>query len=98
MSIESITAIDPNSVGAMGVDQVSSSGASFESWISDQLTTLNTSAQRVDEIVVSSTTDSLDNLHQMVYEIEKIAKSFELAVLVRDKALEAYQEVLRMQV
>jgi len=98
MSIESITAVDPISVGSIGADRMSFSGTSFESWIGEQLTTLNSSAQRVDEIVVSSTTDSLDNLHQMVYEMEKIAKSFELAVLVRDKALEAYQEVLRMQV
>lgn len=98
MNIESISAVSSMSMVSLVDTGFVSNGHNFESWIADGLSELNESAQRADEIVASAAEAPLDNLHQMVYELEKISKSFELAVLVRDKALEAYQEVLRMQV
>jgi flagellar hook-basal body complex protein FliE len=39
-----------------------------------------------------------DNLHQVMITLERTRLAFELALQVRNKALEAYQELMRMQV
>ena len=38
------------------------------------------------------------NLHEVMIEVEKASISFQFMAQVRNKALEAYQEVMRMQV
>lgn len=38
------------------------------------------------------------NLHEVMIEVEKASISFQFMSQVRNKALEAYQEVMRMQV
>jgi flagellar hook-basal body complex protein FliE len=39
-----------------------------------------------------------DNLHQVMISLERAKLSFQLMVQVRNKFLEAYQDVLRMQI
>ena len=39
-----------------------------------------------------------DNLHQVMMALDKAKVSFQLMVQVRNKLLEAYQDVLRMQI
>ena len=40
----------------------------------------------------------IDNLHQVMLSLEDAKLSFQLMVQVRNKLLEAYQDILRMQV
>ncbi len=40
----------------------------------------------------------VENLHQVMMSLEKAKLSFELVVQVRNRLLEAYQDVMRMQV
>jgi flagellar hook-basal body complex protein FliE len=42
--------------------------------------------------------DPLDNLHHSVIGLERVRLSFELMLAVRNKVLDAYQELMRMQV
>ena len=39
-----------------------------------------------------------ENLHQVMIQLEQARMSFELALQVRNKVLDAYQEIMRMQV
>ena len=39
-----------------------------------------------------------DNLHQVMISLEQAKLSFQMMVQVRNKLLEAYQDVLRMQI
>ena len=40
----------------------------------------------------------MDNLHQVMMSLEKAKTSFELVLQVRNRLLEGYQEILRMQI
>jgi hypothetical protein len=43
-------------------------------------------------------TGEVDNLHQVMLKLDEAKLSFQLMVQVRNKLLEAYQDILRMQV
>jgi len=52
------------------------------------------SQQAVQQLALGNT----DNLHRVMMNLEQTRLSFELALAVRNKALEAYQDLMRMQV
>jgi flagellar hook-basal body complex protein FliE len=43
-------------------------------------------------------TGNVENLHQVMVRLEESRMSFQLVMQVRNRALEAYQELMRMQV
>lgn len=70
----------------------------FSSWLVEQTENLNQLAIASENAVAEVAEGNVENLHQIILGMEKAKKSFELAVQVRNKLLEGYQEVLRMQV
>lgn len=49
------------------------------------------------EAVVNIALGDVDNLHQIIVGMERTRLSFEILMSVRNRALEAYQELMRMQ-
>lgn len=72
--------------------------ADFGVWLDSQLRDLNGLIQSNELQVRKLAGGEIDNLHQVMLDLEKARVSFQLAVQVRNKALEAYQEMMRMQI
>lgn len=71
---------------------------SFGDLVNSSLENLNNSQKQADRAVKEFLTGKKENLHQVTIAMEEARLSMQLAVQVRNKLLEAYQEMMRMQV
>jgi flagellar hook-basal body complex protein FliE len=70
----------------------------FSSWLQKEIDVANTQLNDADKAIRSYAIGETDNLHQVMMSIAKAKTSFELVVQVRNRLLEGYQEIMRMQV
>lgn len=70
----------------------------FSAWLTQQISMTNTQIIQADDGVRRLALGETDNLHQVMIQLEKAKLSFELIMQVRNKLLEAYQDVMRMQI
>jgi len=98
MAIEAITSIS----ALAETNALQSSGKApemdFSQWLNSQVTELNLQSQQASQGVEQVLSGDIENLHHVIMQIEKTQLSFEMAVQVRDRLLEGYQEIMRMQV
>ena len=73
-------------------------GASFGEVLKDSLAQVNSLQHEADRAIQSLATGGSGTLHDTMLAIQKAELSFKLMMQVRNKIVEAYQEVLRMQV
>ena len=73
-------------------------GADFGPWLARSLGQVNQDLVRADQAVRGLAAGETENLHQVMIALEEARLSLQLAAQVRNRLLEAYQEVLRMQV
>lgn len=81
-------------------DGIATGGSSnnFGDYLVEQAKSLNTQAIETDVLTARVISGETENLHQIISAIEKTKTAFDLAVQVRNKLLEGYQEIMRMQV
>jgi flagellar hook-basal body complex protein FliE len=82
----------PGAAGAEGKSQ------SFGEVLKDSLKQVNSLQQEADASIQSLATGGEASLHDTMLAIQKAELSFKLMMQVRNKIVEAYQEVIRMQV
>ncbi len=70
----------------------------FAQWLERSLAETNTKLIAADQQVQRLALGETDNLHHVMISLEEAKLSFQLMVQVRNKLLEAYQDILRMQV
>ncbi|NRR31465.1 flagellar hook-basal body complex protein FliE [Oxalobacteraceae bacterium] len=70
----------------------------FASWFAGEVNSVNTSLSKADLEVQKVATGEASNLHDVMIHLEEARLSFQLLAQVRNRLLEAYQEVMRMQV
>lgn len=63
-----------------------------------QIDGLNTQLITADQSVQKLASGETENLHQVVMSLQQTRLAFDLMLQVRNKVLDAYQEVMRMQV
>ena len=73
-------------------------GASFGDVLKDSLSQVNALQQEADGAIRSLATGGTATLHDTMLALQQAELSFKLRLQVRTKIVEAYQEVLRMQV
>lgn len=101
-----IAAIDPALLaspalsGASVSGTVSGTGAagSFSAWLEQQVQTTNTDIVSADNSVRQLAVGEPVNLHQVMVQLERARLQLELVVQVRNKLLDAYQDLLKMQI
>lgn len=71
---------------------------SFESWMVNSLGELNSKLTNSDTAAMRLATGDTSNLHQIMINMEEAKLAFQLAIQVRNRILDAYQEVARMQI
>lgn len=96
-------AIEPISMVAMpqisAAQSVSSTtGSDFTSWLDGQMSNVNQALVDADQSVRELSVGNTDNLHQVMLSLEQAKLSFEMMVQVRNRMVEAYQEILRMRI
>lgn len=89
--MSSVQPKDNSGVGAADV------GKQFGSFLNDALNNLNDQQIAVDQLNQSFVKGELSDVHQLTIASEKASIGLELTVQVRNKILEAYQEIMRMQ-
>ncbi|MDQ0214305.1 flagellar hook-basal body complex protein FliE [Oikeobacillus pervagus] len=74
------------------------SGQKFASMLKDSIEKLNESQTQSDQMTEKLARGEKVDLHQVMITAQKASISLQLAVEIRNKAVEAYQEMMRMQV
>lgn len=99
MMIEAISALGLGAAGPAGASR-SAQGASDTSFntLLDGIERLNGQMHADEQAIQKLALGEADNLHQVMMTLERTRLAFELVLQVRNKALEAYQELMRMQV
>jgi len=70
----------------------------FGSWLANTVGRVNQDLVQADQGIQQLATGEVGNLHQVMVSLEQARIGLQLVVQVRNRLLEAYQEVLRMQV
>lgn len=70
----------------------------FTQWLDREFSTLNSQLSQADQEVRKLALGESENLHHVMLSLEKAKMSFELLVQVRNRLVEGYQELMRMQV
>ena len=84
---------------AMPGDEAAATGNNaFASMVSDGLRQVSSQLQTGEVELQKLATGDVENLHQVMIKLEESRLSFQLMLQVRNRLLESYQEVMRMQV
>ncbi len=70
----------------------------FGNWFANELKAVNTSLVGADHEVQQLAVGEAGSLHEVMIHLEEAKLSFQLLAQVRNRLLDAYQEVMRMQV
>jgi flagellar hook-basal body complex protein FliE len=73
-------------------------GADFGAWLARSLDGVQGQLAQADRSLQSLATGEAQNLHQVMISLEEARMGMQLLVQVRNRLLESYQEILRMQV
>lgn len=95
--MNALQAIDAVEAGALPLPAAAGGGAGFARWIEQELSRVNTQLQGADRMAQDLALGEVDNLHHVMIEMEKAKLSLQLLLQVRNHVLDAYQEVVRMQ-
>jgi flagellar hook-basal body complex protein FliE len=100
MNLDTISAITTSEITELGnsFENLSAQkGDSFTTWFEREIGVLNEQISTSESALRSLATGETDNIHHVMLSLEKAKLSFQLMLQVRNKALEAYQEMMRMQ-
>ena len=103
MAIESIGYLPPLGApvpfdGGEIVGVPGGGGLDFAAWLQRSMAEANQKLADADVQVARLAAGDTDNLHQVMIALDEAKLSFQLMVQVRNKLLESYQDVLRMQI
>jgi flagellar hook-basal body complex protein FliE len=70
---------------------------SFKNILSDAITKVHESQAKADEAIKQLSEGNTDNLHQVMIALEEANIVLQYTVQLRNKVVEAYQEIMRMQ-
>ena len=73
-------------------------GSDFRSMVSDALKAVSGSEAEADKITEAVASGGDAEIHDMMIAVSKAELSVDLLVQVRNRAIEAYQEIMRMQI
>jgi flagellar hook-basal body complex protein FliE len=74
------------------------SASGFSDALSKAVTEVNNLHQNADKAILNIQAGHTDSLHEAIIALEKADVSFRTMLTVRNKLIEAYQEIMRMQV
>ena len=97
-NVAAVAALAPQAAAGTGTAGVQATNGDFAGWLQSNLVEVNQQLLEGDAKLQKFVTGETANLHEVMLSLEKSKVSFELILAVRNKMLEAYQEVMRMQI
>jgi flagellar hook-basal body complex protein FliE len=99
MAIEPVEFIAPlREIATEGVAGSAAGTPDFGTWLTQALGRVNGELAQADVGLQQLATGQVENLHQVMIALEEARLGMQLVTQVRNRLLEAYQEILRMQV
>lgn len=103
MTVAALPIIEPvaptlSPLGSVGQVAPMPSASRFEAWMTQELHSMNTSMVQAEQGVRDLASGAAVNVHDVMLQMEQARLQFQLALQVRNKVIEGYQEILRMQV
>lgn len=98
MSVTPITPISWPKIPEMVRTQAPSGGEGFQAAMKDALGTVNDLGQESARVTGRFLNGEAEEIHSVIMAEQKASISFDLFLQVRNKVVQAYQEVMRMQV
>lgn len=98
LQIGSIQPLKPGTGSAPSSGSESVKGPSFEEVLKQSLQEVNDLQHDADEKIKGLYTGEIKDLHQVMVAVEDADVAFRLTMQIRNKLVEAYQELMRMQV
>ncbi|MGG3564718.1 flagellar hook-basal body complex protein FliE [Neobacillus sp. PS2-9] len=74
-----------------------STSNSFSGVLKGYLENVDNTVKQASDLTVKAAAGEIDNIHDVTIASQKAKVALELTVTIRDKAVEAYQEMMRMQ-
>lgn len=85
-------------IGEQGAAAQIVGGKSFADTLAESLNKVNSIQQEADQAIEKLVSGKTQNIHETMLAVGKADIAFRMTMQVRNKIVEAYQEVLRMQV
>lgn len=94
-----INAISSNFVNALAQKNISENNSvNFENYLKDALDKVNDKQVEAEKATMDLVTGQAQDIHQVMITTEEARLTLELAVQIRNKLVDAYQEIMRMQI
>lgn len=94
--IERISGVN-NQISKLQKAQIKTDNSEFSKILSDALESVNDQQKSVEQMADDFAKGKVSNIHELVVEAEKASISLRLTVEVRNKIVDAYREIMRMQ-
>ena len=99
MNVEAVQALGlHDEVGPVRAPESQASGTGFAQRVADGLQAVNAQLLATQSDLQGLALGQAENLHEVVVRLEESRISLQLMLQVRNRVLEAYQDVMRMQV
>lgn len=95
LSKKPLASLDVSAAKDAGAAQITKD---FGSFLNDAMNNLNKQHTIVDTLNDKFVTGEIADVHQLTIAAEKLSLSLEMTVQIRNKVIEAYQEVMRTQI
>jgi flagellar hook-basal body complex protein FliE len=96
--LQEVNSSGSSSITAPGLDAAKESGKSFSDTLNEAINSVNDLQKTADKGAQDLATGRTDNIHEVMIAVEKADIALKLMVQVRNKIIDAYQEVMKMQV
>jgi flagellar hook-basal body complex protein FliE len=80
------------------LESAESMAKSFRQLLEDSVTQVNDLQAQADTLAQQLATGKAENLHEVMLALHKASLALEFTIQVRNKVIEAYQEIMRTQV
>jgi flagellar hook-basal body complex protein FliE len=91
-------AVDPSVLARQAPPLAPSTGSGFAELFGEGLARVNESLQASQSDMQRLAVGDVQNLHQVMIRMEESRLSFQLMVQVRNRLLESYQDIMKMQI
>jgi len=98
MSIDALSFIPAQQMPALEPLQGRAPERGFAAWFTQHMDTLNAELTAADRGVQALAAGAAPNLHEVMMQLEQAKLSLQFMVQVRNHVLDAYQDVIRMQI
>lgn len=97
MTVQAVEAIQGQAL-QLTPSSTNTAAPGFANWVEHELGSLNAQLLNAEQGINKLASGTAENLHEVMLQLEQARLAMQVASQVRSRVLEAYQDVMRMQV